>query len=66
MPYRCRVSFATSRSAPYGLVGREAETLTIDDLVGGLTQRGAAILVSGDVGIGKSALIEYAKRHGGS
>jgi DNA-binding CsgD family transcriptional regulator len=62
MPYRCPMGFAGSRSAPPRLVGREAETRTIDDLVGGLTQRGTAVLVSGDVGIGKSALIEYAKR----
>jgi DNA-binding CsgD family transcriptional regulator len=62
MPYLGPMSFATDRSAPPRLIGREAETRTIDELVGGLPQRGAAMLVSGEVGIGKSALVDYAKR----
>lgn len=42
------------------LVGREAETQSLDDLLDGVIERGAALLIQGEVGIGKSSLLTYA------
>src|SRR4051794_35727568 len=40
------------------LMGRDAEISALNELVDGLEQRGAAIVVRGEAGIGKSALVE--------
>ncbi|MGW4801557.1 AAA family ATPase, partial [Nonomuraea sp. NPDC004297] len=43
-----------------GLVGRDAELALLGELIGGLPARGGALLVLGDAGIGKSALLRAA------
>ncbi len=45
---------------PTALVGREAELRRITGLLEGLPDRGAALLVRGDAGVGKSALVSGA------
>ena len=42
------------------LVGRELELAALDALVGGVARRGGALVLAGEPGIGKSALLEYA------
>src|SRR3954451_20018720 len=42
------------------LVGREPELAFIDDLLGHLEERGASLLIRGEPGIGKSALLDEA------
>ncbi|WP_320780317.1 ATP-binding protein, partial [Streptomyces sp. CRN 30] len=53
--------------APHGLVGRGAERRLVDALVDGSAERGGALLLSGEPGIGKSAVLRYAaaRREGG-
>src|SRR5437868_5823241 len=47
--------------APVGLVGREHECAVIDRMLDqGLDGEGASLVVRGEAGIGKSALLEYA------
>jgi AAA ATPase domain len=47
--------------APTGLVGRENECAVIDRMLGqALDGEGAALVIRGEAGIGKSALLEYA------
>ena len=46
---------------PPGLVGRRAEVTAIDDLIANVRQGSSGVLVvRGDVGMGKTALVEYA------
>ncbi|MGY1986539.1 ATP-binding protein [Blastococcus sp. SYSU DS0669] len=45
--------------ATAGLVGRDAEIEALDRLLRGLPYRGAAVLVRGEAGIGKSALLRH-------
>ena len=42
------------------LVGREPELAFIDDLLGHLEERGASLLIRGEPGVGKSALLDEA------
>jgi predicted ATP-dependent serine protease len=42
------------------LVGREAEIQALNDLLDGIDERGAALLLRGEAGIGKSSLLAYA------
>lgn len=44
------------------IFGREWELARLDDLVDGLPQRGAAVVVRGEAGIGKSALLTEASQ----
>jgi DNA-binding CsgD family transcriptional regulator len=44
------------------LVGREKECLLIDNVVAATTRRGAALVVTGEPGVGKTALLDYAAR----
>jgi DNA-binding NarL/FixJ family response regulator len=44
------------------LLGREDELAQLHDLIDGIGQRGGALVVRGDAGIGKSALLEAAAR----
>ncbi|SEQ41604.1 ATP-binding protein [Microlunatus flavus] len=44
-----------------GVVGRDAELAVLDRLVGDVRDRGAAVLVRGEPGIGKSALLRLAR-----
>ena len=50
-------------SITQALVGRERETRLLDDLISGINARGAALVVSGEAGIGKSALLAEARAH---
>jgi AAA ATPase-like protein len=43
-----------------GLVGREDELRRLAGLVGGIHERGGALLIRGEAGIGKSALLAAA------
>jgi DNA-binding CsgD family transcriptional regulator len=45
------------------LVGREPETRTIHDLLDGVGERGAALALRGEPGIGKSAILDEASRY---
>src|SRR5690242_17376834 len=48
-------------SAASQLVGRELEAARVDAMLEGLAEGGAALLVSGEAGVGKSALLGYAR-----
>jgi predicted ATPase len=45
-----------------GLYGRESEMSALDDLLDGVGARGGAVIVRGEPGIGKSALLRAARR----
>ncbi|MFI2346436.1 AAA family ATPase [Streptomyces sp. NPDC019443] len=47
-------------------VGRDRECALLDGLLESLPDRGAALLLRGDPGIGKSTLLDYAARRAGS
>lgn len=44
------------------LIGREREMGIVDDLVGNVKERGGALVVTGEAGIGKSSLLSKAER----
>ena len=48
--------------APPELIGRDAEARLIDSLVAGVAEHGGSLLVRGEPGIGKSALLDRARR----
>jgi DNA-binding CsgD family transcriptional regulator len=58
------MSSSTDRSTPKGgLFGREAECQRLDGILQGLQQgRGGALVLSGEPGVGKTALLEYVVR----
>ena len=43
------------------LVGRDVEAARVDTLIERLPEGGAALVVSGEAGVGKSALLRYAR-----
>src|SRR5215470_655585 len=49
-------------SAVHVFVGREHEMRLLDDLVDHIADRGAALILHGGAGIGKSSLLEHARR----
>jgi DNA-binding CsgD family transcriptional regulator len=49
--------------ATMSLYGRESEVRALDELIDGIEERGGAIVVCGEAGIGKSALLEAARRN---
>ena len=51
-------------SAPRDLQGREQDIALIDHLIERIDQGGSAVVISGEPGIGKSALLEAAKHRG--
>lgn len=51
-------------SAPHVLQGREQDIALIDHLIERVDQFGSALVISGEPGIGKSALLEVAKLRG--
>ena len=58
----------TSSSATHGaagdpIVGREQELARLERLINGVSERGAALLVRGEPGIGKSTLLAAAVRY---
>ena len=55
VPERWRLGSPGSR-----LFGREAETAMLDQLVARIPERGAALVLRGDPGIGKTALLAVA------
>jgi hypothetical protein len=59
------VSSSARIDASADLIGREAESRVIDKLIDGLGHgSGAALIVRGEAGIGKSALLERARQRG--
>ncbi|MFL6112389.1 MAG: AAA family ATPase [Catenulispora sp.] len=48
------------------LVGRAAETRRLRGLIAGVRERGTALLVLGEAGVGKSALLDYAAARAGA
>src|SRR3984957_12831044 len=55
------MTLATVGSAETQLVGREVEAARVDTLIERLPEGGAALVVSGEAGVGKSALLRYAR-----
>ncbi len=53
----------TRSDSSFELIGREAERERIDRVLGRLEEQGGALLVRGEAGIGKSALLRYAREH---
>ncbi|MER6808914.1 AAA family ATPase [Spirillospora sp. NPDC000708] len=51
---------------PVGLIGRDREQRVLADLIGSIEDEGAAIIVVGDPGIGKTSLLRAAAAHGKS
>jgi len=45
------------------LVGRESETRSVEEILDGLRERGGALVLRGEAGIGKSALLDHARAH---
>jgi ABC-type lipoprotein export system ATPase subunit len=43
------------------LVGRDVEATRLDGIIEHLSEGGAALVVSGEAGVGKSALLQYAR-----
>jgi MoxR-like ATPase len=50
----------TRPGAGFELIGRDAETERIDAVIDALPERGGALVLSGEAGIGKSALLAHA------
>ncbi|HEX3361279.1 MAG TPA: LuxR family transcriptional regulator [Solirubrobacterales bacterium] len=65
MPAATEIGFGTepadSDTSPR-LIGRAAQTERLDGIIDRLRDRGAALVVSGEAGIGKSALLDHARR----
>jgi DNA-binding CsgD family transcriptional regulator len=55
------MTLATVGSADALLVGRDVEVARVDALIERLPEGGAALVVSGEAGVGKSALLHYAR-----
>src|ERR1700733_8870647 len=51
----------TSEFQASALIGRDDEVRHLDELVDGLRDGGGALVISGDAGIGKSALLRYVR-----
>ena len=56
-----RARGATSDLQAPALIGREDEVRRLDELVDGLGTGGRALVISGDAGIGKSALLQHVR-----
>lgn len=57
----CEHCRSAARSASLALQGRQEDIALIDHLIDRIDQGGAALVISGEAGIGKSALLEMAK-----
>jgi DNA-binding CsgD family transcriptional regulator len=55
------MTLGTVGSADAQLVGRDVEAARVDALIERLPEGGAAMVVSGEAGVGKSALLHYAR-----
>jgi DNA-binding CsgD family transcriptional regulator len=60
--YARPVGVSSLSSAPPELIGRERETARLDDVLDRLRDRGDALLICGEAGIGKSALLDHARK----
>jgi DNA-binding CsgD family transcriptional regulator len=56
------VGVSSLSSAPPELIGRERETARLDAVLDRLRDRGDALLIRGEAGIGKSALLDHARK----
>src|SRR5947209_19833279 len=54
----CRAAALYGRPVQAELIGREAESQHLDELIEGLADSSGALIVHGEPGIGKSALLE--------
>ena len=61
IPYPGSVSASTGTAAVADLIGRDAESALLDELIDGLPNAGGALIVRGEAGIGKSALLQRAQ-----
>ncbi len=59
--YPGSVTSSARSQAVTDLIGRDAELQLLDELNDGLANRGGALIFRGEAGIGKSALLEYAR-----
>src|SRR5882724_6142097 len=59
--YPGSVSASARTAAVADLIGRDAETELLDELIDGLPSAGGALIVRGEAGIGKSALLRRAR-----
>jgi predicted ATPase len=55
------MSSAALTDAPADLIGREAETERLDKVIDALPDAGGALIVRGEAGIGKSALLDHVR-----
>jgi AAA ATPase domain len=53
-------------STDWDLVGRDVESSRVDAIIERLPEAGAALVVSGEPGVGKSALLDYARARAGA
>lgn len=56
---------ATSPRSSELLIGRDTELRTIKEQLDGISERGAALVIRGDPGVGKTSLLAAARRLGG-
>ncbi len=61
MPILGSVTSAARSQAATDLIGRDAELQLLNELTDGVAKSGGALIVRGEAGIGKSALLEYAR-----
>ena len=61
-----RAMAVSTRPVAAGLIGRETEVERLDAVLDRIREQGAAILVRGEPGIGKSALLGHARERSGS
>src|SRR6266511_1110362 len=59
--YPGSVTSSARSQAVTDLIGRDAELQLLDELTDGLANSGGALIFRGEAGIGKSALLEYAR-----
>lgn len=57
---------ASTRPVVVGLIGRDAEIDRLDELLDRVHERGGSLVVLGEPGIGKSALLAHARERAGS
>ena len=60
------MTLGTVNSADAQLVGRDVEASRVDALIERLPEGGASLVVSGEAGVGKSALLHYAGARAGA
>ena len=60
-PYARGMTLGTVGLADARLVGRDGEARRVDTLIERLPESGGALVVSGEAGVGKSALLRYAR-----